>query len=341
MTEDNTINNADENSLREELNPYYRAINWNNAEKVDLPSYQVFNKLVTNFWVPEKISVSNDLPSWGTLTAEEKNLTLHVFTGLTMLDTIQARFGAPTLLNDARSLFEEAVYSNIIFMETIHAKSYSSIFSTLSNTPDINQSFRWSEENVYLRKKAEIVMSYYRDSAHLPFPHLRKKVASTFLESFLFYSGFYLPLYFAGQAKLVNTADIIKLIIRDEAVHGYYIGLKFQEEMRDLNATEQAEVNGWAYELLMELYENEVRYTQDLYDPVGLTEDVKIFLRYNANRALANLGLDPLFAHETPNPVVLNQMSLGSATNDFFSTSSTSYASITKIELEEDEWNDF
>lgn len=338
MTTEDIMNITGEGSQREELNPYYRAINWNNAEKVDLPSYQVFNKLVSNFWVPEKISVSNDLPSWGTLTPEEKNLTMHVFTGLTMLDTIQSRFGAPTLLADARSLFEEAVYSNIIFMETIHAKSYSSIFSTLSNTPDINQSFRWSEENVYLRKKAEIVMGYYRDSAHLPFPHLRKKVASTFLESFLFYSGFYLPLYFAGQAKLVNTADIIKLIIRDEAVHGYYIGLKFQEEMRDLTKEEQATMKDWAYDLLMELYENEVRYTQDLYDPVGLTEDVKVFLRYNANRALTNLGLDALFPHENPNPVVLNQMSLGSATSDFFSVSGAVYSIATQESLSDEDF---
>ena len=42
--------------------------------------------------------------------------------------------------------------------------------------------------------------------------------------------------------------------------------------------------------LLFELYDNETEYTQDLYDSVGLTEDVKKFLRYNANKALMNLG---------------------------------------------------
>ncbi len=57
---------------------------------------------------------------------------------------------------------------------------------------------------------------------------LRKKVASVFLESFLFYSGFYLPMHWSSRARLTNTADLIRLIIRDEAIHGYYIGYKFQ-----------------------------------------------------------------------------------------------------------------
>ena len=35
------------------------------------------------------------------------------------------------------------------------------------------------------------------------------------LESFLFYSGFYAPMYWSSHAKLTNTADLIRLIIRD------------------------------------------------------------------------------------------------------------------------------
>ncbi len=66
-------------------------------------------------------------------------------------------------------------------------------------------------------------MQYYKGDEPL-----KRKVASTLLESFLFYSGFYLPMYWSSRAKLTNTADMIRLIIRDEAVHGYYIGYKFQ-----------------------------------------------------------------------------------------------------------------
>ena len=165
-----------------------RPINWNKIEdSVDL---DVWNRLTQNFWLPEKVPLSNDIQSWGTLREHEQKLTMHVFTGLTMLDTIQGTVGSMSLMPDARTQHEEAVITNIAFMESVHAKSYSSVFSTLCSTQDIDEAFRWSEDNPYLQKKAEIILGYYKGD-----DPLKRKVASTLLESFLFYSGFYLPMY--------------------------------------------------------------------------------------------------------------------------------------------------
>ena len=183
-------------------------------------------------------------------------------------------------------------------------------------------------------------MSYYEGEEEGLIPSLKKKAASVFLESFLFYSGFYLPLYLNGQAKLPNTADIIRLIIRDEAIHGYYVGAKFQEDFRTLELEEQEKLQEWVYDLLMELYDNEIRYTQDLYDEHGLTEDVKAFLKYNANKALQNLGLDSLFPNPQVNPVVLNQLSLSSETHDFFSGGGSSYAMAKAEALTDDDFDE-
>lgn len=328
---------SNKEDVREVLHPAWEAINWNSVDDFDK---QIWDKLTSQFWLPEKIALSNDLPSWNTLTESEKQLVLHVFTGLTQLDTVQGRFGSVSLMKDATTLFEEAIYTNIAFMEQVHAKSYSSIFSTLSNTADINNSFRWSQENPYLRKKIEIIMKHYNDNERTEESRLRKKVASVFLESFLFYSGFYLPLYLNGQAKLPNTADIIRLIIRDEAIHGYYVGAKFQNEFNQMDESEQEEIKLWSYSLLMELYDNEILYTQDLYDEHNLTEDVKAFLKYNANKALQNLGFDSLFPSPEVNPVILNQLSLSSETHDFFSGGGSSYSIIKTEALTDDDFDD-
>jgi ribonucleoside-diphosphate reductase beta chain len=313
-----------------------RPINWNKIEdQVDL---DVWNRLTQNFWLPEKIALSNDIQSWSTLRPEEQELTMRVFTGLTMLDTIQGTVGAMSLMPDARTPHEEAVITNIAFMESVHAKSYSSVFSTLCSTKDIEDAFRWSEENPFLQKKAEIVLGYYNGN-----DPLKRKIASTFLESFLFYSGFYLPMYWSSRAKLTNTADLIRLIIRDEAIHGYYIGYKFQLAYNELDWNAQQDLKDYAYGLLMELYENEIRYTADLYDAVGLTEDVKKFLHYNGNKALMNLGFDPLFPKEITNvnPAILSALSPNSDENhDFFSGSGSSYV-IGKHEATEDSDWDF
>ena len=312
-----------------------QAINWNRIQ--DDKDLEVWNRLVNNFWLPEKVPLSNDIQSWNTLTPEEQTLTMRVFTGLTLLDTIQGTVGAVSLIPDAITPHEEAVYTNIAFMESVHAKSYSSIFSTLLSTEEINESFRWSNENAALQKKAEIVKSYYDGND----PE-KRKVASTMLESFLFYSGFYAPMYWSSHAKLTNTADLIRLIIRDEAVHGYYIGYKFQRGLETLDQARKDELKDYTFSLLYELYDNEVQYTQDLYDGVGLTEDVKKFLHYNANKALMNLGYEAMFPSTVTNvnPAILSALSPNADENhDFFSGSGSSYV-IGKAEAtEDDDWD--
>ncbi|CAB4601978.1 MAG: class 1b ribonucleoside-diphosphate reductase subunit beta [Actinobacteria bacterium] len=312
-----------------------RPVNWNKIEDpIDL---DVWNRLTSNFWLPEKVPLSNDIQSWETLKRNEQLLTMRVFTGLTLLDTIQGTVGAAALLPDAITPHEEAVITNIAFMESVHAKSYSSVFSTLCSTDDIEQAFRWSEENPYLQKKADIVLGYYRGD-----DPLKRKVASTLLESFLFYSGFYLPMYWSSRAKLTNTADLIRLIIRDEAIHGYYIGYKFQQAYNQETQARKDEIKLYAYDLLLELYENEVKYTADLYDELGLTSDVKKFLHYNANKALMNLGFDALFPKDDcdVNPAILSALSPNADENhDFFSGSGSSYVMGKHESTTDDDWD--
>ena len=311
-----------------------RPVNWNKIEDpIDL---EVWNRLTANFWLPEKVPISNDIQSWSMLRDNEKLLTMRVFTGLTMLDTIQGTVGSMSIIPDARTQHEEAVITNIAFMESVHAKSYSSVFSTLSSTQEIEDAFRWSEDNPYLQKKAEIVLSYYRGD-----DPLKRKIASTLLESFLFYSGFYWPMYLSSRAKLTNTADLIRLIIRDEAVHGYYIGYKFQLAFKEESEERQAELRDYTYAMLMELYENEINYTAELYDEVNLTSDVKKFLHYNANKALMNLGFEALFPKDQcdVNPAILSALSPNSDENhDFFSGSGSSYVIGKHESTTDDDW---
>ncbi|QXT63470.1 class 1b ribonucleoside-diphosphate reductase subunit beta [Tessaracoccus palaemonis] len=312
-----------------------QAINWNRID--DDKDLEVWNRLTGNFWLPEKVPLSNDIQSWNTLTPEEQTLTMRVFTGLTLLDTIQGTVGAVSLIPDALTPHEEAVYTNIAFMESVHAKSYSSIFSTLCSTAEIDDAFRWSIENENLQRKASIVMEYYRGDEPL-----KRKVASTLLESFLFYSGFYLPMHWSSRAKLTNTADLIRLIIRDEAVHGYYIGYKYQRGLETLGQAEREELKDYTFSLLYDLYDNEVAYTQDLYDGVGLTEDVKKFLHYNANKALMNLGYEAMFPATVTDvsPAILSALSPSADENhDFFSGSGSSYVIGKAVATEDEDWD--
>lgn len=312
------------------------AINWNDV--TDPKDLEVWNRLTSNFWLPEKVPLSNDLPSWGTLNSDEKQTVIRVFAGLTLLDTVQSEVGAVELMADAVTQHEESVLGNIIFMEAVHAKSYSSIFSTLCSTKEIDEAFRWSEENVHLQRKAEILVDCYRGN-----DALKKKIVSVLMESFLFYSGFYTPFYWGSRGKLPNSADIIRLILRDESVHGYYIGYKFQKTLEQVtDSARREELKSYTYSTLWEFYENECRYAEDLYDHMGITEDVKAYMRYNANRALANLGYEPLFPADEceVNPAILSAMDAGgNETHDFFSGSGSSYVMGKAENTTDEDWD--
>lgn len=45
------------------------AINWNKIQ--DDKDLEVWNRLTSNFWLPEKVPLSNDIPAWQTLSAAE------------------------------------------------------------------------------------------------------------------------------------------------------------------------------------------------------------------------------------------------------------------------------
>ncbi|MCM3240344.1 class 1b ribonucleoside-diphosphate reductase subunit beta [Heyndrickxia sp. FSL K6-6286] len=313
---------------------YYEAINWNNIE--DMLDKITYEKLTEQFWLSTRMPVSKDKSDWTKLPDPEKRLVEKVFGGLTMLDTLQSENGIDALRKDAKTQHEIAVLNNIQFMESEHARSYSSIFSTLNTKKEIEDIFRWARENDLLQNKARIIDEIYKNGTPL-----EKKVASVFLESFLFYSGFYTPLYYLGRAKLINVAEVIKLIIRDESAHGAYIGYKFKIGFDQLSDTEKEEIKSWTYSLLYQLYENEVKYTEALYDEVGWTEDVKVFLRYNANKALMNLGLSPLFpdSADDVNPIVMNGLSTGTTNHDFFSTVGNGYLLSVVEDMKESDYN--
>ena len=270
------------------------------------------------------------------MTAAEQDATLKVFTGLTVLDTLQGTVGAVSLIPHAVTPQEEAVYTNIAFMESVHAKSYSNIFMTLASTPEIDEAFRWSRENEHMQYKARRILAEYATG-----DHERMMIASVMLESFLFYSGFYLPLRMASLGKITNSADIIRLIIRDEAVHGYYIGYKYQKKLERDKARHAAN-QGEVVNLLTDLYNNESHFTEQVYDQLGWAEDVKAFLRYNANKAMNNLGYEAIFPQEECkfNTGVMTALDPSANENfDFFSGAGSSYVIGKVEETTEDDWD--
>jgi ribonucleoside-diphosphate reductase beta chain len=304
----------------------HTAANW--SQKEDHFTQMFYEQNIRQFWLPEEISLSGDILAWKNMKKEEQEVYKKVLAGLTLLDTEQGNVGMPTIMSKVEGHQRKAVLNFMGMMENaVHAKSYSNIFMTLTSTEEIKNLFSWVEANKYLQQKTRIIREIYRklSISSYEIDLYYAMVASVFLESFLFYSGFYFPLLCYGQGRMMQSGEIINLIIRDEAIHGVYVGLLAQEIFKAQTSDIQTGLQNFVYNLLRSLYSVELEYTQDIYDSIGLSHDVKIFIRYNANKALQNLGFDPYFKEEFVNPVVMNGLNTKSKSHDFFSMKGNSY----------------
>lgn len=317
------------------LNKIHKAVNWNKED--DNFTQAFWEQNVKQFWLPEEIPVSKDLKVWNELSERERDLYKKVLAGLTLLDTKQGNNGIPSMMSLTDNLQRKAVLSFMGTMEEIHAKSYSSIFTTLLSNREIDELFEWIEEEKTLQRKAELILQQYENTNDEKSLYL-SMATSVFLESFLFYSGFFYPLFLAGQGKMVSSGEIISLILRDESLHGKYIGLLAKEKFESFSEEEKIELKDKMYKIFNSLMENEIEYTKLIYKDSNLEEEVINFLQYNANRALENLGFEEYYQVKPVNPIVLNGLSTETKTHDFFSTKGNGYQKGIYEELKDEDF---
>ena len=315
-----------------------KAVNWNTQEDM---TNMFWRQNISQMWVETEFKVSKDIASWETLTEPEKNAFKKALAGLTGLDTHQADDGMPLIMMHTKDLRKKAVYSFMGMMEQIHAKSYSHIFTTLLPSSETNELLdKWVVEEPHLKYKSDIILSNYhklwsKDAS--VYDQYMARVASVFLETFLFYSGFYYPLYLAGQGRMTTSGEIIRKILLDESIHGVFTGLDAQSLRNELTEDEKLKADTEMYRMLELLFKNEYEYTKMLYDEIWLTEDVMNYVAYNANKALANLGFEPYYEEKSFNPIIENALDTSTKNHDFFSVKGDGYVLALNVEPLTDE----
>ncbi|HEP1911702.1 TPA: class 1b ribonucleoside-diphosphate reductase subunit beta [Streptococcus pyogenes] len=311
-----------------------RSINWNYLN--DDKDLEVWNRVTQNFWLPEKVPVSNDLNSWRSLGEDWQQLITRTYTGLTLLDTVQATVGDVAQIQHSQTDHEQVIYTNFAFMVGIHARSYGTIFSTLCSSEQIEEAHEWVVSTQSLQDRARVLIPYYTGD-----DPLKSKVAAAMMPGFLLYGGFYLPFYLSARGKMPNTSDIIRLILRDKVIHNYYSGYKYQQKVARLSPEKQAEMKAFVFDLLYELIDLEKAYLRELYAGFDLAEDAIRFSLYNAGKFLQNLGYEPPFTEEETriSPEVFAQLSARADENhDFFSGNGSSYVMGITEETTDDDW---
>lgn len=311
-------------------------IDWNQKSE-DSVEQIVWNKMVGMFWVPEKFAVSNDIPSWRSLSDEERSILNKVFAGLTLLDTVQTNFGMNNIVANAIDHYDAAIVSFFQLNEAIHSRSYSYIGSSLSSSKELSDAFEWAATDELMQERIELIKQFYVGDD----PY-KMRAASCLLENGQFYQGFTIVYWYASRGIITNAADVISRIQLEEQVHGWYLGLRAKQIREDSDPFKAEEYREWTYDLALKVYDLESKYTAYLYDSIGLTETIMHSVRDNIDRALANLGLDPLFPPQLKrvHPSIASYIaSIGMTTFDFFSASGDTYVIGTVEETDDDDWD--
>ena len=309
-----------------------KAINWNSPDHRFYD--ELYKKQTEQFWLAEEIPVSEDKSIWDNLDEKTKEVYERILAGLTLLDTNQTT-GVAKIGEKTDNLFIQSIFALFSGFESIHARSYSTIFQTLCTTDHIDELFAWTENTKELQDKVQRIIKTYNQDESLFLSY----VGSLCLEGICFYSGFYLPLWLAGQGKMVNSGEIINLILRDEKLHTVGVGFFAKEEFARMTNEEKEIAKSQALKMITDIYESELAYSHLLYDELGMFEDVKTYIKFNVNYALKCLGFEDMFpiTESDVNPIVMNGYSIETKNHDFFSVKGNGYVKNTKVEPLQDE----
>lgn len=292
---------------------YYEAINWNDMEdRVDRSAWARLNDII---WEPRNVPVREDKKEFIKLDKPIQEALLHAFGALSFSSGLQMRNGIEQIKADAITPEESAVLNALQYLESIANKGYSYVLHELSDDKTVEETLNWANNNPYLQNKIHILNKIYQSG-----DALQKKAANVILETALYHSGFFAPLYLFGDGKMVRTAEIVKLALRGTSFSGIYPGYKFRLGYSRLGKNEQDRLKEWIENLYDELVANEEKHIHLMYKGTGWEEDAKHYFYYGVNKAYLNLGFSDKYPDtaDTINATIEKGVIKSAALEDFF-----------------------
>lgn len=291
----------------------------------------MYRTMLNNFWIPEEISLHEDIKQFPLLTDGERNAFDKIISFLNFLDSVQSE----NLPNLSRYITAPEVSSllNIqAFQEEIHAQSYSYILDTVTNPVTRDKIYdEWREDKNLLKRNRYIANIYQEFNEEATEEHfIRVIIANYILEGIYFYSGFSFFYTLARQGKMTATSTIFKYINRDEVTHL----VLFQNIIKELkNENPQLFDDKLIHEIrnMMKTgVEHEITWGQYVTNNeiLGINDEIiEKYIKYLGNQRLKAIGLDELYPEITENPMawIENFSNLNSTKTDFFEAKVTNY----------------
>ncbi|KGM97812.1 ribonucleotide-diphosphate reductase subunit beta [Clostridium novyi A str. 4552] len=302
---------------------------------------ELYRTMLNNFWIPEEISLNEDVKQFPYLTDGERNAFDKIISFLNFLDSVQSE----NLPNISRYITAPEVSSLLnvqTFQEEIHAQSYSYILDTVTNPITRDKIYDQWREDKNLLERNKFIAGIYQSFNENPTTEnfLRTIMANYILEGIYFYSGFSFFYTLARQGKMTATSTIFKYINRDEITH-LILFQNIIKELKNENPDIFTESIMEEFRMMMKMgVEHEIKWGQYVTNNeiLGINDNlIEKYIKYLSNLRLNAIGLEILYPEITEHPMewIENFSKLNNTKTDFFEAKVTNYTKAAAFDFDD------
>lgn len=291
----------------------------------------LYRTMLNNFWIPEEISLNEDVKQFPYLTAGERNAFDKIISFLNFLDSVQSE-NLPTLSRYITAPEVSSLLNIQAFQEEIHAQSYSYILDTVTNPITRDKIYdEWRNDEILLERNRFIAETYqhFSDKANKE-NFIQSVMANYILEGIYFYSGFSFFYTLARQGKMTATSTIFKYINRDEVTHLILFQNIIKELRNEIPELFTPKTEEKMYEMMKIGVQNEIAWGQYVTNDeiMGINNNlIDKYIKYLSNLRLQAIGLKPMYSEikENPMPWIEGFSNINNTKTDFFEAKVTNY----------------
>ncbi len=254
----------------------------------------LYQQMRENFWIPQRLDVTQDVTDYANLTDDERYAYDGILSYLTFLDSVQT-CNIPHLKGSITAPEISLCMAEQISQEGMHNQSYQYLIETIIPPERRTQVYDFWRTDKVLKDRCEFIAKLYQkyiDDATAE-NYFIALMADFLLEGLYFYNGFIYFYNLASRMLMPGSADIFKMINRDELSH-VRLYQKLIPEARKVfpHSVEQI------YEMFDMAVNYECRWTNHIVGDniLGITESsTEKYTKYLANIRLRSIGLEPLY----------------------------------------------
>lgn len=176
-----------------------------------------YKEALACFWVPEEISLTDDVKDWEKLNDDEKHFIKHILAFFAASDGIVIsnllnRFASEVQVPEAI-----AYYSQQLLIENIHSETYSLLIDTyITDSVEKNKMFKAVNNFPAIKKKADWALKWITDKE----ASFARRLICYLLVEGLFFSGAFCAIFWIKERGIMSgLTHSNELISRDEGSH--------------------------------------------------------------------------------------------------------------------------